>query len=440
MKKLLLSIIAVAALSVSVYAQNASVVDVGGITAKLEKAEETANHPKKGAKASAWIKYAQALSDAYYANIKTLYVGADAKTVVTTMGNPGNAKNIPIKEFGGKQYKLYTYARVHIYFDMDDKLVAYFDKKPIRENALDEWAAAAIKAAELDPKEEETVKSMLSTIINGYQLNMQNNVTIKQPKAAVAWAEKAAELQKHELVKDPEYVESYYYAAACCMQANMYAIAKKYLNILMKEGAFRGGEIHYYLAYAEDKLGNEDKAKQVFEEGLVKFTDNEDILKGLIDIYMRTKEDPSKVIPYVKRAQEKDSKNAALYIIEGVAYEKMGQIEKSIDAYKNAINIDDKSFIAYYNIGYSYSLLADALVKEVNSIDISDQALYQQKRSELNDMRAQATPYLEKAHALDNAEPNTISLLRAIYFAIRDIKPEYMEGYKKYDALYQAQQ
>lgn len=439
MKKLLLSLIAIATLSVSAYSQNASVVDVEGLTTKLEKAEATAKHPKKGLKAAAWLKYAQALSDVYYANIKTIYIGADASGIVTTMGNPGNAKNIPIKEINGKQYKLYTYPRVHIYFDMNDKLALYQDKKPIRENSLDEWAEAAIKAAELDPKETENVKKMLETIVNSYLLNMQNSLSLKGYKEAVKWAEKAAVLQQHELLKDPKYAESYYYASACCMQGSMFNLAKKYLNILMKAQEFRGGEVHYYLAFAEDQLGNTDAAKKVYEEGLVKFTENEDILKGLIDIYMKTGEDPSKVIPYIKQAQEKDNNNVALYIFEGVAYEKMGQIDKSIEAYKKAIEVDGKSFIAYYNIGYSYSLLADELVKEVNSVDVSDQTLYQQKLAQLNEMRAQAVPYLVQAHELDKTEPNTISLLRSLFFAIRNVKPEYMEGYNKFDALYQAQ-
>lgn len=439
MKKLFLSLIAAA----SMFAASAQEVEVAKVDPKVilnkvEKAKATTQDEKKNKKAAPWLKLGEALNEAYNINIKFIFIGAEAKQIVTTMGAPTNGESVPIKEIGGKQYKVYSYPNVDIYFTMEDKVAFYLENNIAYPQALEQEEVALLKALSIDPKLGEKINPMLANLVNNYLLNMQNYFTNKEFSKAIEYAEKAAKLQENPAVKDPKFLESYYFAVVCAMQATDYNAAKKYLSILAKNNDLRGGEVLYYLGVSEDKLGNLDAAKKVFEEGVSKFPDNQDILKSLIDLYVRTKEDPSKVIPYIKQAQEKDPKNAVLYIVEGVAYENMKQLTKSIEAYENAIVADPASFIAYYNIGYTYSVMADDLVPEFNNTDYTNKTLYEQKQKEINDLRIKALAPLIKAHEINPKDINTVTLLKSICFTLRDTSPEMMKDYQKYNAIYES--
>lgn len=440
MKKIVLTLIAAA----TIFAANAQEatevvkVDPKAVLEKVEKTKVPTLDPKKNLKAAVWLKHAEALNEAYNINIRNIFIGAEAQQIVTTMGAPINATSVPIKEIGGKEYKVYNYPNVDIYFSMDDKVAFYIENTIAYPQALEQEEAALLKALSIDPKLAEKINPMLSNLVNNYLLNMQNFFTFRKFAEAIPYAEKAAKLQENPAVKDPKFVESYYFAVVCAMQGTDYASAKRNLEILVKNNDLRDGETLYYLGVVEDKLNNPDGAKRIFEEGVSKFPDNQDILKSLIDLYVRTKEDPSKVIPYIKQAQEKDPKNSVLFIVEGVAYENMKQLDKSIEAYENAIKIDPKSFIAYYNIGYTYSVLADELVPEFNKIDYTNKTLYDQKQKEITDLRIKAIDPLRKAHELNPEDKNAVTLLKSIYFTLRDSSPEMMKEFEKFNALYES--
>lgn len=438
MKKVFLSLIAATAFFTANAQESGEIVKVDpkAILTKVEKAKEPTLDAKKNLKAATWMKYAEALNEAYYINIRNIFIGAEAKQIVTTMGAPTNADKVPIKTIGDKEYKVYNYPNVDVYFTIDDKVSFYLENNIPLPSALELEETALLKALSLDPKLKEKIDPLLANLVNNYLLNMQNFFTVKDFKTAISYAEKAAHLQENPAVKDSKFTESYYFAVICAMQATDYAAAKKNLEILLKNNDTRKGETLYYLGVCEDKLGNSDAAKRVLEEGVAKFPDNQDILKSLIDLYVRTKEDPSKVIPYIKQAQEKDPNNDQLYVVEGIAYENMKQIEKSILAYENAVKVNPKSFIAYYNIGYSYSVMADDLVPEFNKLDYTNKTLYEKKQKEINDLRIKALDPLKKAHEINSEDKNTVTLLKSIYFTLRDISPEMMKEYEKYNAIF----
>lgn len=441
MKKLFLTLIAAATIFVA-NAQEAVTevvkVDPKAVLEKVEKTKVPTLDPKKNQKGAVWLKHAEALNEAYNINIRNIFIGAEAKQIVATMGAPINATSVPIKEIGGKEYKLYNYPNVDIYFTMDDKVAFFIENNIAYPQALEQEEVALLKAIALDPKLTEKINPMLANLVNNYLLNMQNYFTFRKFAEAIPYAEKAARLQENPIVKDPKFVESYYFAVVCAMQGTDYPSAKRNLEVLIKNNDLRDGETLYYLGVVEDKLENTDAAKRIFEEGVSKFPNNQDILKSLIDLYVRTKEDPSKVIPYIKQAQEKDPQNAVLFIVEGVAYENMKQLQKSIEAYENAIKVDPKSFIAFYNIGYTYSVLADELVPEFNKIDYTNKTLYDQKQKEITNLRIKAIAPLRKAHELNPEDKNAITLLKSIYFTLRDSTPEMMKEFEKFNALYES--
>ncbi len=444
MKKLMMVLIAVFTVSMS-WAQVSSGSSMSGIPSsnspeaikvRLKKAQKAVDHPKKTTKSSSWMKYATVLNEAFHANIRYLFIGADINEVMKTMGNPLNADAITVEEVGDKKFKLFKFDFVDVYVDGEDKVAMFIDKQPIMEGALEAFNKASQKAYELDNKLVDKVNPLLKNVINAYIILMQKELTYGNFQNAIDAARNAAIVQQHPAVQDAAYLESYYYAAVCAMNGSLYEEARKDLQVLYDKNDMRDGEIHYYLGYAEDQLGNTDKAKAIYEEGIAKYADNEDLMKALIDIYIRTKEESSKIIPFIKKAQEVDPKNVALYIAEGVAYEKMNQINNSIEAYKKAIEIDDNSFNAYYNLGYSYSILADNIANEINEMVKKKVVIEDSMYEKINEARAACLPYLERAYELNSEDINTVTLLKSLYFALRNESATMQAKFEKYNGIF----
>jgi len=68
------------------------------------------------------------------------------------MGAPVNANSIPIKEIGNKKFKIYEYPNIDIYFDMENKVSFFIDKKPLLPNMLEDQEFALLKANSLSKK------------------------------------------------------------------------------------------------------------------------------------------------------------------------------------------------------------------------------------------------------------------------------------------------
>ena len=47
---------------------------------------------------------------------------------------------------------------------------------------------------------------------------------------------------------------------------------------------------------------------------------------------------------------------------------------------------------------------------------------------------------LEKAHGLNPQDTSTLELLKSVCFRLRDVSPEMMDKFKKYDELYKSMQ
>jgi len=118
--------------------------------------------------------------------------------------------------------------------------------------------------------------------------------------------------------------------------------------------------------------------------------------------------DPGRAIKLLGKSLELDRYQPQIYINIGLAYEKIGQIEKAVSAYELALFIGPTDPIAYYNLG----------------------VLYYQK---LND-RDKALTYFLKARDLDPMEPDVHQFLGSIYRDRGDLSRS-AEEMKRYDYL-----
>lgn len=436
MKRLFLSLaLAVMTLSSSTAAFAQQRANTDALLSKLEKNTGDTQDAKKGAKASTWLTRGDLLYQIATANVGPAYEGMTEQEAVLLLGRPTNAAEVPIEEIGGKEYKKYVYDGLDVYFDAETGKAAFWkETKTTMENALGEAVKAYEKAAQLDPKVKDKAKDALVRIINQYKIDGQNLYAFSDFKGASEAFAQAGAISESPLVNQPDY-EILYFAGVAACQGEEYQASIDYLEKALKGNYTGEGMIYYYLAYDKSKLDDKAGAEAALLEGVQKYPANQTLLEGLISHYIANNDDPSKVIPYIKKAQENDPDNVIMYVAEGVAYESMKDYPKAEAAYQKAIEMKPDFFDPIYNLGLLYNLQGEEAVQELRTIDYTNQQAYTEKENEAIDYFKKSVALFEKAHELKPDDANTIQLARTLYFRLRDEGPEMQAGYDKYDAL-----
>ena len=90
------------------------------------------------------------------------------------------------------------------------------------------------------------------------------------------------------------------------------------------------------------------------------------MLVELINYYL-TAGESEEALQYLNMAKEGDPGNKSYHFAEGTLYDKMGNEEKAVAAYEEAIEIDPTYFDAYYNLGVMYYNKAVEYFTEANN-------------------------------------------------------------------------
>ena len=157
--------------------------------------------------------------------------------------------------------------------------------------------------------------------------------------------------------------------------------------------------------------GDSEKAQQSLKEAIA-VSPNDPILHFTIGV---TFDDMA-----TKAFQEKKGEDAEAYI------------NKAIESYDNAIKLDEKYFDALYNMGALYNNYSFEL--QSLSQNISDMALMEKEEARAKEMLFKGIPYLEKAHEIMPNEPNTLKMLKSMYFTSENDE-KYAEVKAKLEAL-----
>lgn len=123
---------------------------------------------------------------------------------------------------------------------------------------------------------------------------------------------------------------------------------------------YKGGDTYYYLNICQAGEGKNAEAKETLMEGIKAFPMNTKLVEGLLSVYAATGEDPNTIIPIVEEAIQKDPKNPELYAGLGRVYDKLGQADKSIEAFNHALSLAPEDFGTNFNIGLMLIKQGDA--------------------------------------------------------------------------------
>ena len=277
-------ILMVLALMATFTAANAQVKSVNAASAALEKAKADVENPKKAGKFATWLKYGQALVSAYDAPAGNGWVGASRQDIQMISNNEKPISS-EVVVLNGEQWQKDVYETRNYYYNQVGQLGIIEVTKPISATALDDAAAAFGKAAELDTKscKAKDIKAGLQSVQNKFVERAYAMYTLGDYAAAsrdFEGAVKAAGTAPLNILD----TNSVYNAGFTSWIAGDIARAKKFFEDCVKYGYYsEDGEVYAKLADIATKEGNDDKSREILEEGFQKFPQSQSILVGLIN-------------------------------------------------------------------------------------------------------------------------------------------------------------
>lgn len=401
----------------------------------LEKAKADAENPKKGASPATWVKLSSAYLDCYDAPIKTLWQNASQLEVKMLLKDQ-KILSSEQKEVGGKMFNVDSYEDKDLYYDENGALAAWVIKQPTlkESDALAEAYQALLKAQELDAKNAQgkAITEQLQGLQNRYVNEAMNYYTLGDNKSAADNFESVLEISSNPLLNTVDTAVIYYTAYTAALSGDSER-AIKYFSKSIEIGNDQNGDVYSPLAESYKQAGDTLKAKEILAEGFTKYPTNQGILVSLINLYLESKDDPSKVLSLIKVAQQNEPTNASLIYAEGNVYKNLGKFDEAIAAYKKAEEVDPNYLFAPFSLGATYYEQAFELQQQ--AAQEMDDAKYAELNNKLEECLEAAIVPLEKAFTLTEDKDIRMAVaeyLKNVYFRFREKNADYKAGYDKY--------
>ncbi len=410
---------------------NAQSKEVAKSLKDLEKAKATSL--KKADKADSWMKLGEAYAACYDAPITGLRLDQSQMEVKLFTKDQVVLKNEQ-REAAGQQYSVDVYSDKEIYYNpATGTISAIIITKPALADAdaLD-MAYENFKKAESMGGDAKALKLDLSTLARRHFTEALSAYRVGDNKRASVNFEKSYLVNGEPVVGELDTL-ALFYAGVTAAMAKDNQRAVDFFKKCEEVGYNQDGEVCAYMADCYKFLGDTAKTKEVLEAGLKKFPTSQSVLVALINIYLETNDDPSKVIAVIHSAQANEPTNASLYYAEGGVYKNLKQYEKAIELYKKAAEIDPKYMFAPWAIGETYYQMG---------LDIQEKASMETDDNKYMEMVKMLDDYLKNAiepfetvfNNSTDAEMKRYSAeyLKNIFFRFRDNDENSKVSYEKY--------
>ena len=433
MKKILIALSLILSLTM-VSAQPKTAADA---QKAVNKAEAAAADAKKAAKPATWISLAKAYIDAY---------DQPSRNILT--GQPQQEVKLFLKEqqiFGTSEkkgaeasYTVDSYADKDLYYNDGGILEFFLVTKPAVEGDLLGKAIEALgQAKAVDPKDSKAkdITAMMEDIHGKLGNEALSEYLAGNFAKAAELFKKTTECAANPLLGQVDSTNTYYTALVSNMAGNKEQAIEFYKKCL-DMGFAQNGFAYSNLAEVYRSQGDNDACKSVLEEGFVKFPENSNILIGLINQYMDSKDDTAKLFDLMHAAQALDPNNASLFYVEGNVYKQLDDFDNAAKLYEKASEVDPNYVFGPLGLGVLYYDKAIDLQNKASE-ELDDNKYYALVK-EMDETLEKAIDPFEKAFekSNDNELKGAVAeYLKNIYFRLRDKNPEYEALSKKYDAI-----
>jgi tetratricopeptide (TPR) repeat protein len=414
MKRLLITVILITCVMMA-RAQDPAVpmLNYNQLEKKLIKSDEEIQDPKKNTKSKTWMTRGELFQDINDVNIEFLRFGMTAMEAKLYYNEP---TEIRTTEEGGVVSEEYVYERIVVIFE-NGVLTGWKETEVLYKNPLPEALDAYKKTIELDPEGKLDEKLME----NFERLKRQC-----ENKAIISFSNGDYEgsVEFFELIIDATSTRVYGGVVDTVIIYNTALAAKNAGNHKKAAEYFRkaidlnyGGSDAYYLLKNEYMILEDSAAAiAILEEGFGRYPDTSLILIEIVNYYL-TSGDAEKGLAYLELAEKKETNNPSIYFAKGTLFEKVGEDEKALLAYEQALEIDPEYFNAYFNIGALYYN---------NAVELYDVANSKEDLKEYNEAKAIADAELsrtispmEKAHEIRPNDRAVLETLQTVYYRLQ---------------------
>ena len=433
MKKVLM----ILALAAAFTAANAQVKSISAAQTAVQRAQADVENPKKAEKFGTWMKYGQALMDAYNAPAGNAWIGAsrDEVRLISSAEKPLSVESVVV---GGEAMEKEVYETKNYYYNGAGQLALIEVTKPIYEDALDRALAAFKKAGELDVKNSKTkdITGSLLSISGKFTEDAYTAYTLGDLAKASKLFESAAEARATAPLSQVDS-NSIYNAGFTAWVTGDLDRAEKFFGRAYEIGYYGdGGETFAKLADIAEKKGDAEKGKDYLEEGFQKFPQSQSILVGLINYYLTNNGSTDRLFELLDEAKKNEPNNPSLYYVEGNIRAQLGDTDAAIKAYDQCAEINPNYAYGYIGKGQMFYNLAIKYSEEAQNEmdDAKYMALVEKFETSL---KACIEPF-ETAFDLlpdDQTKVAVAEYIKNAAFRFRTTDDSYQQKYDKYAAI-----
>lgn len=440
MKKLITFALVVSAF-LSMSAQEASTVillNYSTVEKKVEKSDQEIQDPKKNTKAATWLKRGELFQDVFMLGIEQLQEGMAPATMILFYKEP---ESIDKETIEGSLHETYNYEHMTYTF-VNGALQDWARKDPIVEDPLKVAMDAYLKALELDEKSklEPKIKENLTELKDQLKREGVNFYYTNQYDKSLNSFENVLEINNMNLFAGEMDTIMVQYSGIIsreiAQKTNNKDLYKKAIGYYKQLADVNYGGPNTYLQIKMDYMSVEDTlgALAILKEAYEKYPDTVNIIANIADTYILLKQF-DEGIAFMESAISRNPGIPEAYYWNGrllINKEEVEYIDKAIESYKKASELNPSIYYVWYDMGFIYYL------QGADFYDRSNEEEHEATRNRLIELGEEkyhdAIPVLEKAYELNTSNESvkyeTLDLLQRMYY-----KEQMMDEYNRVKTL-----
>jgi len=442
MRKLItLVIIALAFSSINAQEGASSVVllNPGTVKKKVDKSDADIKDQKKSAKPATWLKRGDLYQDVFNIGLEQTQDGMDAQMLTLFYKKPISIENKTLED--GSLQETYIYENMKYVF-VNGALQQWERVNPLCDDPLRIAIDAYVKTLELDGdgKLESKVKEGLIFVKALLKRQGVNAYYTEDYKEALGSFEDVLEINELNLFAGEVDTVMIQYSGIISREIasktddkDLYLKSIGYYKQLAAAG-FGGPNTYLQIKMDYMSLGDTLSALEILQEAYTKYPDTVNVIANVADTYIQLKQ-IDEGIAFMETVVENNSNIPESYYWLGRLFinkEEVESIDKAIEAYQKASELDPSIYYVWYDMGYIYYL------QGADFFDRSNEETHEATREKLIELgkeKYQASiPVLEKAYELNTDNEavkfETLDLLQRIYY-----KEEMTEQYERIKEL-----
>jgi tetratricopeptide (TPR) repeat protein len=442
MRKLItLVIIALAVISVNAQDGATTVVllNPNTVKKKVDKSDAEITDPKKSAKAATWMKRGDLYQDVFNIGLEQTQDGMDTKMLTLFYKDPISIENKTLED--GSLQETYVYENMKYVF-LSGVMQQWIRVNPFVEDPLSISIEAYNKTLELDEdgKLTDKIKEALISVKELLKRQGVNAYYLEDYEDALGCFEDVLEINQLSLFAGEMDTVMVQYSGIISREIagktddkELYLKSIGYYKQLAAAG-FGGPNTYLQIKMDYINLGDTLSALEVLKEAYTMFPDTVNVIANVADTYVQLGQ-IDEGIAFMEEAIENNPDIPESYYWLGrllINKEEVESIDKAIEAYKKAGELDPSIYYVWYDMGYIYYLQGADFFERSNE---ETDAPTREKLIELGKEKYQtAIPILEKAYELngenETVKYETLDLLQRIYY-----KEEMTEQYERVKEL-----